>query len=525
VGALGKIDTLEAPLSQDPRAHSKLNLATTVVGFLVSICTGLWFTPFLVHKLGPAAYGIIPLATTVVSYFSLLTQTLSSALNRSISVSLAGGDMARAGRAFSSALGGVLLIIVLLVPPIAALSWAAPALFNVPPGEALATRALFAIVGTTLLFSLLSTPYLAIAFGQNKIYWNNLTSLIQTATRIGLTVLLFSFAANIFNAGIAILVAALGSVLLGILSARLNARTLAIFRPSFHREELRALSRTSSHVLLMQLGTVLTMSCEVVIANKLFGAYQSGRYAAAIQWLLLLRNANMALVVLCVPTILRLVGEHKHDELIVYTRQAMTWSALFIALPAGFVCGVSPQLLTAWLGPHFTDMWPIVVVQLIPMVFTCTVLPLYSISLGTDKMLVGGIAQLALGTVGVGIALLLGWQWGMIGVAIGVNWSFGIKELLFTPAYAAHNIGAPRRTFLAPLGTVGGLFCVAAGLSWAGAHAFAPHSMIQLFFLGVGVSVVYAGISLVAFRSLIMGAISTLFAKRGRAGGPAVQQG
>jgi len=460
-----------------------------------------------------------------VSYFSLLTQTLSSALNRSISVALAGGDMERAGRAFSSALGGVLLIIAMLLPLIAALSWAAPALFNVPAGEAMATRALFAVVGMTLIFSLFSTPYLAISFGQNKIYWNNSIALIQTATRIGLTVLLFSIAANIFNAGIGILAAALGSVLLAILSARLNARALAIFHPSFHREELRALSRTSSHVLLMQLGTVLTMSCEVVIANKLFGAYQSGRYAAAIQWLLLLRNANMALVVLCVPTILRLVGEHKHDELIVYTRQAMTWSALFIALPAGFVCGVSLVLLTAWLGPHFTDMWPIVVVQLIPMVFTCTVLPLYSISLGTDKMLVGGIAQLVLGGVGVVIAILLGWQWGMIGVAIGVNWSFGIKELVFTPAYAAHNIGAPPRTFLAPLGTVALLFCVAAGLSWVGVRMFAPHSMIQLFYVGFGVAIVYAAICFATFRTLIMGAVSTLFAKRGRVAELAVQEG
>ena len=516
MGAVGESDPLETSGTEDLKAHAKLNLATTVVGFLVSIGTGLWFTPFLVHKLGPAAYGIIPLATTVVSYFSLLTQTLSSALNRSISVALAGNDLARAGRAFSSALGGVILIVLALLPLIAILSLAAPALFEVPDGEAMATRALFAIVGATLLFSIISTPYLSIAFGQNKIYWNNFNSLIQTAIRIGLTVLLFALAANIFNAGIAIFVAASAGVLMSMFSAWINARGIRIFRPSFHREELRALSRTSSHVLLMQLGTVLTMSCEVVIANKLFGAYQGGRYAAVIQWLLLLRNANMALVVLCVPTILRLVGEHRHEELIAYTRTAMNWSALFIALPAGFVCGVSPLLLTAWLGPHFTDMWPIVVVQLTPMVFTCTVLPLYSISLGTDKMLVGGIVQLLLGAVGIVLALLFGWQWGMIGVAVGVNWAFGIKELVFTPAYAAHNIGAPSRTFLRPLATVGLLFAVAVALSWAGGQLFHPRNMIQLFYVGVGVACIYAAIGFVAFRRMVLAALATLFAKRPR---------
>ena len=439
MGALGKSDSLEASVAEDPRAYSKLNLATTVVGFLVSVGTGLWFTPFLVLRLGPAAYGIIPLATTVVSYFSLLTQTLSSALNRSISVALAGGDMTRAGRAFSSALGGVIVIVLALLPFIAALSWAAPALFEVPAGEAMATRVLFAIVGATLLLSIISTPYMAIAFGQNKIYWSNFSALAQTAIRIGLTVLLFGIAVNIFNAGIAILVAALGGMVLSLVSARLNGGEMGIFRPTFHREELRSLTRTSSHVLLMQIGTVLTMSCEVVIANKLFGAYQGGRYAAVIQWLLLLRNANMALVVLCVPTILRLVG---------------------------------------------------------------------------------GIAQLLLGAVGVVIALLFGWQWGMIGVAIGVNWSFGIKELIFTPAYAARNIDAPARTFLKPLGTVGVLFCVAAALSWAGGRVFQPHSMVQLFSLGSGVGVVYAAFGFLAFRPMIMEAVATLFGRRGRVVAP-----
>ena len=89
------------------------------------------------------------------------------------------------------------------------------------------------------------------AFGQNKIYWNNFNSLIQTAIRIGLTVLLFALAANIFNAGIAIFVAASAGVLMSMFSAWLNARGIRMFRPSFHREELRSLSRTSSHVLLM----------------------------------------------------------------------------------------------------------------------------------------------------------------------------------------------------------------------------------------------------------------------------------
>ncbi|MEA3057478.1 MAG: hypothetical protein QOF34_293, partial [Sphingomonadales bacterium] len=113
---------MSGPTIQDLHGYARLNLATTVAGFMISVVVGLWFTPFLLHRLGPAAYGLIPLATTVVSYFSLLSQTLSSALTRTISMALATGDTARANRAFGNALGGALILAAIMTLPLAALS-------------------------------------------------------------------------------------------------------------------------------------------------------------------------------------------------------------------------------------------------------------------------------------------------------------------------------------------------------------------------------------------------------------------
>ncbi len=501
----------EPSVAAELGAHARLNLATTVIGFVFSVGTGLWFTPFLVHSLGPSAYGLVPLATMVVSYFSLLTQTLSSVLNRSISMALASGDRARASRAFETALGGACLVILVLMPPLAALSWWAPSLFTIPEGAAIATRWLFAIVGAALLLSIVSTPYQAIAFGQNRIYIVNSISLFQTLIRISLTVLLFeAAAASITNAGLGILAAAVAGFVFSIASARMVAPAVSMWKVALDRHELRSMSKTSSHVMIMQIGTVLTTSCEVVIANKLFGAYEGGRYAAAMQWMLLLRVANMSLVVLCVPTILRLVAAGSRDELIAYTRKAMTWSAVFVAFPAGFLCSLSPTVLTAWLGPHFTDLWPLVVVQLLPLIFSSTVLPLYSITLGTDRMLVAGLAQLVLGAVGVVIAVIFGSVWGMIGVAIGVNWSFALKEILFTPGYAARNIDSPYGTFLGPLARVAGLFGVAVVLSWVAGKVFAPATMLQLFLTGVVTGLAYLGVVALVARQLLWDALALL---------------
>ena len=58
---------IEAPASS-VGGHHRANLATTVASFGVSMIVGLWFTPYLVHSLGPAAYGLIALATNIVLY-------------------------------------------------------------------------------------------------------------------------------------------------------------------------------------------------------------------------------------------------------------------------------------------------------------------------------------------------------------------------------------------------------------------------------------------------------------------------
>jgi len=505
-------------VAQDaPGDHARLNLSTTAAGFLISMVIGLWFTPFLVHSLGPAAYGLIPLATTVVSYFSLLSQTLSATLTRSISVALASGDAARANSAFGSALGVALVLAAGLSLPLAAVSWWAPVLFHMPPGAQWPARILFAIVAATFVITLASTPYQTVAFSRNRIYFNNLAAIAQTAIRVGGTALLFTLSASIVNAGLAILVSVIVALALNVLFARISAPTIRTRGLKVDAGELRALSKTSGHVLLMQLGAMLTMSCELVIANRLFGSHEAGRYAAVMQWMLLLRNATTALVVLCVPTILALAAQQRTEDLVRYTRRAMIWVAICVALPAGYLCGLSPRILAVWLGRDFGALWPIMVTQLAPLAVTATVAPLYSITLANDRVLPAAIVQIVVALAGMGLAIVMGGAAGPVWIAVGVGWSFALKEILFTPAYAASNIGVKPRRFLEPLLIAAALFVVAAGLSWGAGRLIRPDSIVMLGIVGCLVTAAYLGVVTVVARETVLEAIAVL---RGRSLSP-----
>src|SRR5215469_7015234 len=108
----------KAPASAPARSgRFALNLVSNLGQLGLSIIVGAWYVPFLVRKLGPAAYGLIPLASTITSYMALITFGLEAALSRSLSIALERRDYQSANVAFNVAFwGNVALALVLLVP-------------------------------------------------------------------------------------------------------------------------------------------------------------------------------------------------------------------------------------------------------------------------------------------------------------------------------------------------------------------------------------------------------------------------
>lgn len=475
--------------------HHRANLATTVASFGVSMVVGLWFTPYLVHSLGPAAYGLIPLATTIVSYFSLLSQTLSAVLTRRLALSLNSDDRYNANHAFATALATSLILCGVLLIPLGVVAALSPKLFDIPNGMQAETQILFGVVAAAFLLSLVTTNFSAVSFSCNRIYLTNVATLVQTVCRVVLTVALFALAsARVLYAAVAIMISAVAALGLNIAFAKYSVPWLRIGGLAYDRGEFRGLFRTATHQLLMQIGTVIIMSCEIVLVNRLFGYYDAGRYAAVIQWLLLLRNATTALVVLFVPTILSYYAKHDIPGLVHYVQRAMRWTGICVALPVGYLCALSPQILKVWLGPDYVDLWPIMCVQLSPLVVVSSVLPLYTVSLAADRVLLSGIVQILTGIVGIGLALAVVSQTGagMIAVALCVGWTLFAKELIFMPLYVADNIRRKPSTFYPPLFQGVALFFLALAMSWIAGRLFMIGSYFQLGVIGLGIGALYA---------------------------------
>src|ERR1700756_5787507 len=83
-----------------------LNLVSNVGKLGLTMLVGAWYVPFLVRRLGPAAYGMIPLASMLTSYMALITFGLEAAVARSLTISLEREGHSNANVIFNVALWG-----------------------------------------------------------------------------------------------------------------------------------------------------------------------------------------------------------------------------------------------------------------------------------------------------------------------------------------------------------------------------------------------------------------------------------
>jgi membrane protein EpsK len=78
-----QIETNQRFAVQFPR-----NLAANIAYFLVNIVIGVLLVPYFIDTLGVAAYGLIPLATSITGYVAIVVQSLNTAVFRFLTVDL-----------------------------------------------------------------------------------------------------------------------------------------------------------------------------------------------------------------------------------------------------------------------------------------------------------------------------------------------------------------------------------------------------------------------------------------------------
>jgi membrane protein EpsK len=429
----------------------RINLLANLGQLGLSMVVGVWYVPYLVKNLGHAGYGLIPLTSVLTSYMGLVTVGLNSPLARFLIIELEREDHQRANQVFNASFWANLgLSILLLIPAMLGVIYVGR-LVQIPPGYEVATRWLFAGTAAAFLLNQIKTPFAVSAFCRNRLDLQNLATVAETLTRVGLILLLFSLmTARIESVGAAILAGTLVSMAIVIYQWRVLPPTLHITPRQFDWDMLKKLAAMGGWATVSQLGGMLYLNIDLVLANRLFGAESGGEYAAVLQLPYLLTSLSLAVGNIFPPTMYQLYACGNIEALVAYLQRSIRFLGLVMALPIGLICGFSEPLLRLWLGPSFSGFAPLLGLLTVYMCLTVAMYPLYAVPMAANRVKGQGLVTLAIGVGNLALALFLAsvLGWGLYGLAAAGAVAMTVRYVLFIPLYAAHILKQPFGTFL-----------------------------------------------------------------------------
>jgi len=426
------------------------NFISNVGYFALNTLIGILFVPYLINRLGVSVYGLVPLTMSLASYFNVITILLNSAAWRSMTISLQKDD-GSASQIFNSSFWASLFIAFILLILGLLLSLFVNRWFNVPAGNE--AQAVLLVIFTMAAFSIFSvcSSLGVITYSLNRLDLQNLGNTFGLIARVTVILVLFnSFGPSLWHVGAGLVASALTILLVDIWAWKYLLPEIKINIKEVSLLTLKLFSKTSFWLIINRFGTIILVSANLIIANKLFDPESSGRYASVLQWSIFLSNFGIVVSAIFGPKMMAFYAKKDIDGLVSYAKKGVKFIGLLLALPIGLICGFSQPLLDIWLGPSFVSLALLMSIMTFHLCANLAFLPLDTIILATNKVRLAAITQILL--VAFNIVLSVGFSKGLGLGLYGIAFSGAIvlvcKNMIFNPIYSALLLGKPAFTFL-----------------------------------------------------------------------------
>ena len=175
----------------------------------------------------------------------------------------------------------------------------------------------------------------------------------------------------------------------------------------------------------------------------------------------------------------------------------------------------------------FSQLHPLLFLMTVHLCINMAIWPLLGLQLATNRVKLPGILTMVMGLANLGLALALAGPigWNLYGIAAAGGIMLTVKNVFFTPLYAAHVLGKPRMTFFRELGLIVGVTSVSILLCRGVLWLRPITGWADLVMASLTVSVLYG---LVVYRFILSGKereiVSDLIPWRKSIGGKRVLQ-
>jgi membrane protein EpsK len=439
--------------SSNSKSHQQfgLNVFSNIAAYAVNLIIGLWFTPYLIRNLGIASYGLVPLANSITSYMSIITLSLNGAVGRFLTIDIQRDKSDQANITFNTALVGSILISLISLPIVIGIVSSIPYVFNVIPGDETAAQLLFLFILLSFFITTIESCFSVSSWAKSRFDLRNIVLILSNIFRVVFVVVFFNLTnPSIWQVGLGIFFASVIGLAGDYIIWKKLTPNLSIKPRLFDRFRIRELFSMGGWMVINQIGSLLFLNIDLIVANIVLGAKLAGEYGSILLFSTLLRGLTGTVTGVLTPMVVTKYALNDLDNMTRFSTQAVRLLGLGVGLSVGLICGLGGPFLQLWLGKDFGSLWLLLVLMVFHLPINLAVLPLFAIQTALNRVKLPGIVTLVMGIINLLLALFftIVLNWGTYGIAAAAAIVLSLKNVIFTPIYGAYTQKLPWYTYM-----------------------------------------------------------------------------
>ena len=470
------------------------------------MATGLFLSPFVLHRLGNVSYGVWVLVVSVVGYLGLLDLGMQGSVIRFVSQGYAKRDHALASDAVSAALWIRLQISAVALFLSGILAAVFPHVFKVPPNLARSAQEAVLLVGLTTAIVLSMGVVGGVISGLNRYDIQNSLSFLQTGIRVAGIIWSLRMGYGIAAIAVCELVAALTAKLAQVWIARRLYPELRIRIKRPEPETLRKIWSYSAYTFLVTIAVQLVYQSDNIVVGAFVSTAAVTFYSIANS----LCRYTMQIINSMSGTFMPAASAYEASgdvQGLLALYKHGTRAMMLVSLPVIITLMVrGSTFIGLWMGAQYRHSSGIVLIILIfPLIFSFANQTAAAIAFGIEKHKAMAWWSIGEGIANLVLSVTLVHFYGIYGVAIGTLIPSLIAQLGFWPQYISKLVGLKAGKVLWSVWAPALLAVLPFALvSWLVDTYLPAHSIVQYMLQVAGTLLVYIATVLVVFRRFML---------------------
>ncbi|GEM_PF-29553 len=459
--------TMKAQILKNIFSNYAVSVLSMVIGFVI--------VPFLIHKLGKEAYGLIALTEATIIFSEIATVSVRTALSRHATFTLSQNRLAEFVAYLSTGRYVLFAAAAVVFGVGAVVSLFFERIFQVPPALVMDSRWLFFMITVAVSISIPNIVYWSVLYAKQRFDLINFAMSFGVITRAVALFALFSWLppehATLVTYGAVYLVMTWVQNLMTYLFHRtvMPAGT-RVRMDRFNIASVKEILSFSVHTSINRLSAIFVGNAVTVLVNLFWGPAMNAIYSIALRLPTLTRRVFTESAWALTPTFTDLVAKNDRQRMEKLFFMYSKLLALVTAPISLTLVFLGPELIRWWVGPEFEVAGQLMIYYSLPLLFGVPFSVCGCINNAYGRVKVPSLVGLGVSTVNVLSGIFMGHLLGMglFGFALANFISSCVYVSLFGPYYSCYlaSISVRRyfmESFVRPLGLAlpimaGGIF-------------------------------------------------------------------